>query len=74
MAIESVKSVYPSEAEQLKKIIREVEAKLLSVKRQTKNVAMEIQINKYMVKNFGDFENLLNELNVSVANLQLIIF
>lgn len=72
MAVESVKLIYPSEYEQVKKIIREVEAKLFSVKRETKKVAMEIQIIKNLVKNPDDAERLMNLREVCVSEYHIL--
>lgn len=65
MAIEAVKSTYPSEAEQLKEIIREVEAKIFSLKRETKRVAMHIEIDKNIIKSDRYYENLIRAREVS---------
>lgn len=71
MAVESVKLAYPSETEQLKEIIREVEAKLFSLKRETKKTAMILQIDKHLFKHPECSENLIHLRNVSFSEFSI---
>lgn len=67
LAIESVKSAHPSEAEQLKTIILDVEAKILSLKRETKRVAMLLDLYKASVKGNGSQESLARARQMSIS-------
>lgn len=68
MAVDSIKSDYPSESKPLMGIIRDVEAKMFSAKRETKKIAMHFEINRKLFKHPENAEYLIHLRNVSALD------